>query len=142
MINSDFEKVLSDSFFQAMEETQIFSEIKALEVIPILDEKEIEADYFSMLTVSAADFRVVYNLHYTLNQSIKDVIRGEAAEQLNKEDLIYSDYISEYSNLFCGVFKRKLNTAFTLLGMSTPDVMKRNCMKTRTGSTEKTLLFH
>ncbi len=127
MINPDFEQVLSDSFFLSMEETQVFSSKKILEVTPIQNESEIQGDFFSMLTVSSVDFRIIYNLHYSLNKPTRNAIREQVPE--SETELVYDDYILEYSNLYCGVFKRKLNATIALLGMSTPDLMESNCIK-------------
>ena len=99
------------------------------EVEVISDVKDITEKKVVLLTVSSYLFRVITLVYFTLNKETQRhfaAINRAEAESMSESD--YLDVICECGNIFCGALNRELAKHFPHLGMSTPNVLDRDCM--------------
>ncbi|MDE2401401.1 MAG: hypothetical protein KGL90_07020 [Burkholderiales bacterium] len=99
------------------------------EVEVIGDIKEITEKKAVLLTVSSYLFRVMTLIYFTLNRDTKShfaAINRAEAQSMSESDFL--DVIGERGNIFCGALNRELAHHFPHLGMSTPNVIDRECV--------------
>lgn len=99
------------------------------EVSIIDDIKEAKEKKVVLLTVSSYVFRVMTMVYFTLNKETK--AHFAAINRVDPESMSDSDYldvICECGNIFCGALNRELAQHFPHLGMSTPNVLDRECV--------------
>jgi hypothetical protein len=100
------------------------------EVTVISDTKDIKEKKVVLLTVSSYVFRVMTMLYFTLNRDTKAhfaAINRSDVETMSDSD--YLDVICECGNIFCGALNRELASQYPHLGMSTPNVLDRECVE-------------
>lgn len=100
-----------------------------IEVCAIDDIKEAKEKKVVLLTVSSYVFRVMTMVYFTLNKDTKAhfaAINRTEADHMSDSDFL--DVISECGNIFCGALNRELAVHFPHLGMSTPNVLDRECV--------------
>ena len=99
------------------------------EVEVIDDIKDVTEKKVVLLTVSSYLFRVMTLIYFTLNKDTKQhfaaINRGDP-ETMSESDFL--DVIGECGNIFCGALNRELAKHFPHLGMSTPNVLDRDCI--------------
>lgn len=99
------------------------------EVSVIEDVAEAKEKKVVLLTVSSYTFRVMTMLYFTLNRVTKAhfaAINRSEVETMEESDFL--DVICECGNIFCGALNRELANHFPHLGMSTPNVLDRECV--------------
>lgn len=95
----------------------------------LADAKEITAKKVVLLTMSAYVFRVVTLLYFTLDDPTKRYFAGiNTTQAQGMSDGDYLDAISECANTFCGALNREVARHFPHIGMSTPNILDRNCV--------------
>ncbi len=81
-----------------------------------------------VLTISSYLFRLVVMFHFTADAATRAHfarLHGVSASEMSEQALL--DAIAECGNLCCGIFNRELGRYFPHLGMSTPNVIDRQC---------------
>ena len=99
------------------------------EIEALSDVGDIKERKAVMLTVSSYLFRVVTLIYFTLNNDTQQhfaAINRAEPETMGESD--YLDVIGECGNIFCGALNRELAHHFPHLGMSTPNVLDRECV--------------
>ncbi len=99
------------------------------EVEVIHDTKAITEKKVVLLTVSSYLFRVMTLLYFTLDRNTKQHfanLNKVEPETMSESD--HLDVIGECGNIFCGALNRELARHFPHLGMSTPNVLDRDCV--------------
>ena len=99
------------------------------EVEIITDTKAITEKKVFLLTVSSYLFRVMTLMYFTLDRQTKQhfaAISKVEPESMSDDDFL--DVIGECGNIFCGTLNRELAKHFPHLGMSTPNVLDRDCV--------------
>ena len=98
------------------------------EIVVIDDVADIEARKMVVLTISSYLFRLMVMFHFTPDAPTREHFarlgRTTVAE-MGEQGFI--DAIAECGNLCCGIFNRELGRFFPHLGMSTPNVIDRQC---------------
>jgi hypothetical protein len=95
----------------------------------LADAKVITGKKVVLLTMSTYVFRVVTLLYFTLDEPTKRYFAGiNTTQAQGMSDSDYLDSICECANTFCGALNRKVARHFPHIGMSTPDVLDRNCV--------------
>ncbi|HET8694969.1 MAG TPA: hypothetical protein VFM33_09910 [Aquabacterium sp.] len=100
-----------------------------VEVEVIDDVKDAKEKKIVLLTVSSYLFRVMTMLYFTLNKESKQhfaAINRSDPQSMTEGDFL--DVICECGNIFCGALNRELAQHFPHLGMSTPNVLDRDCV--------------
>jgi len=93
------------------------------------DPAEITEKKVVMLTVSSYIFRAITLVYFTLNAQTKRhfaAINRTDVETMGDADFL--DVIGECGNIFCGALNRSLAHHYPHIGMSTPNVLDRDCV--------------
>lgn len=101
----------------------------SVDITLLEDSSEIKEDRMVLLTVSSYLFRAITMMSFTLNAATKQHLA--AIHRGNPESMTEADYldvIGEVGNIFCGALNRDLSHHFPYLGMSTPNVLERECI--------------
>lgn len=100
-----------------------------IDVTLIDDAREMREESVVLLTVSSYLFRAVTFVSFTLDRQTKQHLA--AINRANPESMSLSDYLDvvrEVGNIFCGTLNRDLSHYFPYIGMSTPNVLERQCV--------------
>jgi hypothetical protein len=97
--------------------------------IAVLDDTSgIAETKIIMLTISSYVFRLVVFIHFSPNRQTKNYfakLRKIAPDEMS--DQSFYDTIAECGNVCCGILNRELWEFYPHIGMSTPNIMDRNC---------------
>lgn len=85
-----------------------------------IDEQEMSA---IMFTVSSSNFKLVILLHYPSKANLPPGAWSYIGLNAGDDERIYSDYVCELGNNFCGVICRVIGAAGLSTGMSTPVIL-------------------
>ncbi len=99
-------------------------------VVEVLtDPSEIEETQVVMLTVASYVFRVFVMVYFSPDESTKahfaNVTHVDPSEM---SEQAFLDAIQECGNMCCGTLNRELVRAFPHVGMSTPNIIERECV--------------
>lgn len=90
---------------------------------------ELRHEHCLVLTISSFKFKIMCLLHHSMDAASRTFVAEATATKLEDlEDSVYTDYLMEMSNSFCGNFKRHLQGSCPPLGMSTPNLLERTCL--------------
>jgi hypothetical protein len=99
------------------------------EVEALPNAEEIQETQVVMLTVASYVFRLLVMVYFSPDDATKahfaDVTHVEPSEMTEQAFL---DAIQECGNICCGTLNRELVRAFPHLGMSTPNIIERECV--------------
>lgn len=92
--------------------------------------EEIRHEQCIVLTISSFKFRIMCLLHLSMDVANRKFVAEATSSKLEDlGDSVYSDYLLEMSNSFCGNLKRHLQSSCPPLGMSTPNFLERASLK-------------
>ncbi|MBP9062655.1 MAG: hypothetical protein KBF81_02655 [Aquabacterium sp.] len=112
----------------ALKSAVVSSPDERVEVTLLDDNSEIKEEKLVILTVSSYLFRAITLMTFTLNPVTRrhlTAIHHSSVDAMTEAD--YLDVIGEVGNIFCGALNRDLSHHFPYLGMSTPNVLEREC---------------
>lgn len=113
----------------ALKSAMVASADDRCDVTVVDDIQGIKEEKVVLLTVSSYVFRVMTMLYFTLNKDTKAhfaAVNRAEVEAMSDSDFL--DVICECGNIFCGALNRELGNHFPYLGMSTPNVLDRECV--------------
>jgi len=99
-----------------------------IETVETLD--KVKDKKFVVLTVSSYLFRLMATLHFKPDAATRAYFgRGveEGGPPLTDEEFL--DRIAECGNVFCGSLNRELGRFFPHVGMSTPNIIDKDCLR-------------
>ena len=131
MVNDDFKREIKSLFLKGFEETiSSFSNDSNVSVREKSQLDNTPNEEFFVLTVSSQLFRIIVLVHFTNNESSRSFV-SDALKigQNGMSDLQLYDFLGELGNSFCGALKRDLGKTVPHLGMSTPNVLSKDCLK-------------
>ncbi|MFT5162953.1 MAG: hypothetical protein ACI9FJ_001534 [Alteromonadaceae bacterium] len=130
-INPEFEKLLHSSFISSFELVLNSSlEAHQWQVKSSRENESLGCAQAVVLTISSHQFRVIYFLHFNNTLPCQDYIAKEL--KVNRDNLTDSrfyDYLCEVGNSYFGAVKRLLGNSVTSMGMSTPNILDKSCLK-------------
>lgn len=96
----------------------------------LADIGQIKENRMVILTVSSYLFRVMTLLYFAPDKPTREhfaaINKVDAAEM---DEQAFLDVIGECGNICCGTLNRELGRYFPHIGMSTPNVLERNCIE-------------
>lgn len=98
------------------------------EVTLLDDDSGICESKMTVLTVSSYLFRIIVMFHFTPDDATFAHfarLNHASAEEMSEQECM--DAIAERGNLCCGILNRELGAYFPHIGMSTPNVIDRQC---------------
>lgn len=113
----------------ALKAAVVSSSDDRVDVTVLDDSSEIQEERMVLLTVSSYLFRAITMMSFTLDAGTRRhlaAIHRSTPEAMTEAD--YLDVIGEVGNIFCGALNRDLSHHFPYLGMSTPNVLERQCI--------------
>lgn len=92
--------------------------------------EELQHDRCIVLTISSFKFRIMCLLHLSMDAANRKFVAEATSTRPDElDDSVYTDYLLEMSNSFCGNLKRHLQSSCPPLGMSTPNFLERASLK-------------
>lgn len=113
---------------QGIKASLLVSPDDPVEITPIADVTGIAASKIVMLSVSSYYFRLMVLIYFTPDEQTKAhfaSINKVAASAMDEQAFI--DAIHECGNICCGNVNRALARVFPHVGMSTPNIIDRQC---------------
>jgi hypothetical protein len=98
----------------------------AIEPVAALDAKMKEKKVV-VLTVSSYLFRLVAILYFKPDAATRAYFGRGSEGPLSEAD--FHDRVAECGNVFCGALNRDLGKHFPHVGMSTPNIIDKDCMR-------------
>lgn len=129
MITQQAKDAFDFTMMGALKSALVSSSDDHCDVQVIDDVADVKEKKVVLLTVSSYLFRVITLVYFTLNKETK--AHFAAINRVDPETMSESDYldvICECGNIFCGALNRELAKHFPHLGMSTPNVLDRDCI--------------
>lgn len=118
-----FDRLLQQSLRASLVPPDSSADISVVE-----DDGQIDSRRMVVLTISSYLFRAMVMFHFSPDALTRAhfarLTRSNAAEMSEQG---FMDAIAESGNLCCGIFNRELGRFFPHLGMSTPNVIDRQC---------------
>ena len=99
-------------------------------VEPMVSLDKIKEKKMVILTVSSYLFRAIVMLYFKPDAATRACFSSNAAQdaaELSLED--FYDRVAECGNACCGSINRSLGTEFPHVGMSTPNIIDKDCMR-------------
>lgn len=128
MISSHARQGFDHLLTQAIKTSLLTSAEDTCEVTVLSDQSEITDTRIVMLTVSSFLFRMMVLIYFTPDDATKAYFarRNNLPESDMSQQVLY-DAIAEYGNICCGILNRDLGAYFPHIGMSTPNIIDKNC---------------
>ncbi len=129
--NEEFKREVRHLLTEAFEETvSIGSDASRWSITETSSEEATKLDEFFVLTISSQLFRVFVLLHFTVTNKLEQLVAEQLKSGSNSIDKakLY-DYLGELGNGICGAMKRDLARTVPSMGMSTPNLLNKGCMK-------------
>jgi hypothetical protein len=99
-------------------------------VVEVLaDPEEIQETQVVMLTVASYVFRLLVMVYFSPDESTKAHFAGVThVDPSDMTEQAFLDAIQERGNICCGTLNRELVRVFPHVGMSTPNIIERECV--------------
>jgi hypothetical protein len=123
---TSFNKLLS----QAISEHLVAGPSDTCEVQALTQLKRLEEREFVILTISSYLFRLMVLFHFTFDPKSREhfaSLMNTAAKDMDRQ--AFNDAVAEFGNLACGALNRELGKYFPHVGMSTPNILERECLE-------------
>ena len=132
LVNEEFKNEIKRTFRSSYEEAIIAgSDGSGWHIKEKSSLKDIDESEFFVLTMSSQLFRIFILMHFSkqgpTEQYVCDVLKINPS---NLDDEKFYDYLGEVGNSFLGSVKRDIGRYVPSLGMSTPNRLNKNCLKT------------
>ena len=128
MISNNARDGFDYMFMQGIKGGLVASPEDNFEINVLPDLSEVRETKLVMLTVSSYLFRLMILIYFTPDQATKEHfarVNKSSVEDMSKQD--FDDAISECGNISCGILNRELAQFFPNIGMSTPNILDKDC---------------
>jgi hypothetical protein len=122
---ASFDRLLVSSLKSSMP-----GEAASVAVEPLATLEKIKEKKIAILTVSSYLFRAIVILYFMPNAQTRACFNLNAEEDAPElTDEAFYDRVSECGNICCGALNRGLGPHFPHVGMSTPNILDKDCMR-------------
>jgi len=128
MISKNAQRSFSQILQQGIKASLLASPLDSVDIKPVADPSGFSCTQIVVLSVSSYHFRLLVLIYFTPDALTKTHIAA-----LNKMDVqnmntqAFTDAIRECGNICCGSLNRELVMEFPHVGMSTPNIIDRQC---------------
>jgi hypothetical protein len=128
MISQNAQRSLSQILQQGIKASLLASPLDSVAIEPVADTSGFSCTQIVVLSVSSYLFRLLVLIYFT-----PDALTKAHFATLNKMDVqsmdarAFADAIGECGNICCGSLNRELAMQFPHVGMSTPNILDRQC---------------
>lgn len=123
----DFSRLLNSSFGSVLNGDQ---DPKPWQLTTVTRLEHVVGEECFLLSLVSYGFRMGVGVHFTYSDELEKYFVGALKSSLNnlEKQSVY-DQLGEIGNEFCGKLKRDLVQALPHLGMSTPNLVSRECVE-------------
>ena len=128
MISNNARDGFDYMFMQGIKGGLVASPEDNCEISVLPDLSEVKETKLVILTVSSYLFRLMILIYFTPDQATREHfarVNKSLVEDMSEQD--FDDAISECGNISCGILNRELAHFFPNIGMSTPNILDRDC---------------
>lgn len=128
MISNNARDGFDYMFMQGIKGGLLVSPDDHCEISVLPDLSELRQSKLVILTVSSYLFRLMVLIYFTPDQATKEHfarVNKSSVEDMNEQ--AFDDAISECGNISCGILNRELAHFFPNIGMSTPNILDKDC---------------
>jgi hypothetical protein len=128
MISQAARTAMGNMLRQGVSASLLVSPQDPIEFAPALGIGHIQTSKIVMLSVSSYCFRLVLLIHFSPDEATRNhfsKLNKLAASEM--DDQTFGDVIRECGNICCGSINRDLARVFPHVGMSTPNILDRQC---------------
>jgi hypothetical protein len=128
MISQAARTAMGGMLRQGVRASLLVSPEDSIEFVATLGVGHIQTTHIVMLSVSSYCFRLVLLIHFSPDEATRNhfsKLNKVVASDMN--DQAFTDAISECGNICCGSINRGLAKIFPHVGMSTPNIIDRQC---------------
>lgn len=113
---------------EALRKNLVASSADVCAVETIEDENEMNEKEIVVMSISSYLFRIITFFYFTLNDTTKDQFAKIIKVQVADMDAgAFHDAIGEFGNMYCGSLNRDVGKYFPNVGLSTPNILEKNC---------------
>lgn len=128
MISNNARDGFDHMFTQGIKGGLAASSEDSCEITFLPDLSEVEETKLVILTVSSYLFRLMVLIYFTPDEATKEhFARINKMQASDMSEQVFYDAISECGNICCGILNRELAHFFPNIGMSTPNILDKNC---------------
>ncbi|MBA3056487.1 MAG: hypothetical protein KJ614_18900 [Gammaproteobacteria bacterium] len=128
MISNNARDGFDYMFMQGLKGGLLASPEDNFEISVLPDLSEVKESKLVILTVSSYLFRLMVLIYFTPDQATREHfarVNKSSVEGMSERD--FDDAISECGNISCGILNRELAHFFPNIGMSTPNILDKDC---------------
>jgi len=128
MISTNARNGFDHLFIQSFKGAVVAQPEDACEVNLTPDLSAVKDTKCVVLTVSSYLFRLMVLIYFTPDTSTKaHFSRANKISAADMSDAALIDAVSEFANMCCGALSRDLSRVFPHIGMSTPNIIDKEC---------------
>lgn len=128
MISNDARDGFDYMFLQGLKGGLLASPQDSCEVTVLPDLSDVKETKSVILTISSYLFRLMVLIYFTPDQTTKEhFARVNKMQAEDMSEQAFYDAISECGNISCGILNRELVRFFPSVGMSTPNILDKDC---------------
>lgn len=128
MLSSNAQRSLTQILHQGLKAGLLVSPDDPIEITPVDDNSAFASAQFVILSVSSYLFRLAVLIYFSPDEQTKSHFAAiNKVDAQNMDVQAFEDAISECGNICCGSLNRELVAAFPHVGMSTPNILDRQC---------------
>lgn len=130
LVNEEFKQEIKRTFLESFRDVMISGGNANWKIKDKISLDQVNEDGFFLLTMSSQLFRVFILLHFSKTPEMEQYVCNTLKLNANNidEEKFY-DYLGELGNSFLGYVKRDIGRAVPSLGMSTPNLLSKDCLK-------------
>lgn len=128
MISSNARSSFNHFFIQGFKSAVVTQPDELCEVSLASDLSAVKDTKCVVITVSSYLFRLMVLIYFTPDQSARSYFaRANRIAASDLSDAALIDAVSEFANMSCGALSRDLLRVFPNIGMSTPNIIDKEC---------------
>src|SRR5450830_1414677 len=98
------------------------------QILTLTESADFPEKQMVVLTVSSYLFRLMVMFYFSPNDATRShFARLNNVDEAEMSEQTFMDAIAEYGNICCGILNRDLGQFFPHIGMSTPNIIDKNC---------------
>ncbi len=113
---------------ESLRKNLVTSSEDVCEIETITDVSEMKEKEIVVMSISSYLFRIITFFYFTLNDATKGqfakIIKVQVADI---DESAFHDAIGEFGNMYCGSLNRDVGRYFPYVGLSTPNILEKNC---------------
>ena len=128
MISSSVSDGFDHLLVQGIKNHLVNQDSDICEIVVQNDLTNAHQPYLAVLTISSYLFRLMVFIHFSVDDATREHLARLSKTSVNDmNEQVFMDAICERANMFCGSLSHDLSRSFPHIGMSTPNIVDRQC---------------